>query len=141
MNIYLDIDGVILGTASPQADIEAWLSYMLDNFPNIYWLTTHCRGGENQTKFRLSDKLPTELVEHMSKRIKATDWGVLNTDVIDFTKPFIWFNDNLMLSERQVLERYSCLSSHFAMNPKDPNMTRKALHLLEEVVMPQRHLG
>ncbi len=141
MNIYLDIDGVILSTASPQEDIEAWLNYMLDNFPNIYWLTTHCRGGENQTKFWLSDKLPTRLVERMSKHIQATDWGVLKTDAIDFTKPFIWFDDNLMLSERQILEQHSCLASHFAMNPRDPEMAKKALRLLEGIILEQRHLG
>lgn len=141
MNIYLDIDGVILGTVSPQEDIEAWLNYMLDNFPNIYWLTTHCRGGENQTEFWLSGKLPARLVERMSKHIQATDWGVLKTDAIDFTKPFIWFDDNLMLSEKQVLEQHSCLASHFAMNPRDPEMAKKALRLLEEIILEQRHLG
>ncbi len=133
INIYLDIDGVILGTASPQTDIEAWLNYMLDNFKNIYWLTTHCRGGENQTEFWLNGKLSTELIRRISQRIQVTDWGVLKTDAIDFTKPFIWFDDNLMLSERQVLEEHSCLSSHFAMDPKDPDMADKALKLLEEI--------
>lgn len=141
MNIYLDIDGVILGTASSQEDIEAWLNYMLDNFLSIYWLTTHCRGGENQTKFWLSGKLPAELVERMSKHIQVTDWGVLKTDAIDFIKPFIWFDDNLMLSERQVLEQHSCLASHFAMNPRDSEMAKKALRLLKEIVLEQRHLG
>ncbi len=67
--------------------------------------------------------------------------GRLKTDVIDFTKLFIWFDDNLMLSERQVLEQYSCLSSHFAMNSRDPEMAKKALWLLEEIVLEQRHLG
>ena len=133
MNIYLDIDGVILGTASPREDIEAWLNYMLDNFPNIYWLTTHCRGGENQTELWLRDKLPTKLVKRISEHIQATNWGVLKTDAIDFTKPFIWFDDNLMLSEQQILEYYGCLSSHFAMNPKDPEMARKALDVLRIV--------
>lgn len=132
MNIYLDIDGVILDTASPQEDIEAWLNYMLNNFPNIYWLTTHCRGGENQTEFWLRGKLPTELVEHMPKCIRATNWGVLKTDAIDFTKPFIWFDDNLMLSERQILEQHSCLASYFAMNPHDPEMAKQALQLLKD---------
>lgn len=137
MNIYLDIDGVMLGTTSPQEDAEAWLNYVLDNFPSIYWLTTHCRGGENQTKFWLNGKLSAELIRCISQRIQATDWGVLKTDAIDFTEPFIWFDDNLMLSERQVLEEHSCLSSHFAMDPKDPDMADKALKLLEEIrVLP-----
>lgn len=133
MNIYLDIDGVILSTASTQEDIEAWLNYILDNFPNIYWLTTHCRGEVNRAKFWLNGKLPTGLVKRMTEQIQMTDWGVLKTDAIDFTKPFIWFDDDLMLSERLILERYSCLSSHFAMSPKDPMMAKKALELLKSI--------
>lgn len=56
--------------------------------------------------------------------------GRLKTDVIDFTKSFVWFDDNLMLSERQVLEQHSCLSSHFVMNPRNLEMVKKALQLL-----------
>lgn len=31
MNIYLDIDGVLKGCASPQEDIELFLRYCLDS--------------------------------------------------------------------------------------------------------------
>ena len=44
MNVYLDIDGVIVGTASPQEDIVELLEYILGQYPHsAYWLTTHCR--------------------------------------------------------------------------------------------------
>ena len=49
LNIYLDIDGVIKGCASPQEDIEAFLRYCLDNYSDsMYWLTTHCNKGINR---------------------------------------------------------------------------------------------
>ena len=49
MNIYLDIDGVLVGTASPMSDIVDLLEYILERFPHsTYWLTTHCRWGSNQ---------------------------------------------------------------------------------------------
>ncbi|OGM16531.1 hypothetical protein A2V56_00600 [Candidatus Woesebacteria bacterium RBG_19FT_COMBO_42_9] len=44
MNIYLDIDGVILAN-DKQAALYAkeFLKYVTDNYPT-YWLTTHCKG-------------------------------------------------------------------------------------------------
>ena len=64
--IYFDIDGVLKGTASPQEDVIALIRYCLDNYGgSSYWLTTHCKGGENQTNFALSDVFPAELVEAM----------------------------------------------------------------------------
>ncbi len=44
MNIYLDIDGVLRGAASPVEDVANFLNYVIDNYPDsTYWLTTHCR--------------------------------------------------------------------------------------------------
>ena len=46
LNIYLDVDGVLKGCASPKEDIEEFLEFCLDNCV-VYWLTTYCRGGVN----------------------------------------------------------------------------------------------
>lgn len=49
MNIYLDIDGVILGPESPKKGIDKLLKYLLKTYPdNTYWLTAHCKGGINR---------------------------------------------------------------------------------------------
>ena len=64
--IYFDIDGVIRGVASPKEDAIALLRYCLDNYPGvIYWLTTHCRGGENHVYCALKDEFPDEFVEEL----------------------------------------------------------------------------
>lgn len=44
MNIYLDIDGVILANdKQPALHAKEFLKYITDNYPT-YWLTTHCKG-------------------------------------------------------------------------------------------------
>ena len=54
LNVYFDIDGVLLGTKSPKKDIIKLLRYCLHKYPNsTYWLTTHCKSGENKTDFAL----------------------------------------------------------------------------------------
>ena len=76
--IYFDIDGVLKGTASPQEDVIALIRYCLDNYGgSLYWLTTHCKGGENQTNFALFDVFPVELVEEIYQTFKSTNWGFL----------------------------------------------------------------
>ena len=61
MNIYLDIDGVLLTKkGEPVFYIEKFLKIITDNCV-VHWLTTHCRGGENGTVDYLRDKLPASL--------------------------------------------------------------------------------
>ena len=133
MNIYLDIDGVLRGTASPVEDVVDLLEYILTNYPgNTFWLTTHCRQGYNHTRAALLDSdLPKELAERASSMIQPSDFSVLKTEGIDFTKPFLWLDDNLFESEKNVLESYYVLDSFFRMNPKDPDMAKKALLFLK----------
>ena len=135
MNIYLDIDGVLRGVASPTSDVAAFLEFVLDNFGgSTYWLTTHCRREYNHCKEALLDsELTTELAERAAEIVKPSDFEVLKTDGIDFSKPFVWFDDNLFQSEQMVLEEHGCLSSHFLMDPRDPEMAKKALNLLKEI--------
>lgn len=135
MNIYLDIDGVLRGTASPIEDRVELLDYILTNFSDsAYWLTTHCRQDYNHTRAALlNSDLPKDLVERVSSIVKPTNFGVLKTDAIDFEKPFIWLDDNLFESEQKVLESHGCFVNHFYMNPHDPEMAKKALALLKNL--------
>lgn len=131
--IYFDIDGVLKGTASPKADIVELLNYCLVHYSNsLYWLTTHCRGGVNDTRFALRGELPNDLVEALYTTFQPTDWGLLKTDAIDMDSDFVWFDDNLFESERQVLEANHVLDGFFRMNPKDPKMAKKALEFLKK---------
>lgn len=132
--IYFDIDGVLKGTASPQEDIVALLRYCLDNYPgSVYWLTTHCRSGENHTDFALRGSFSDNLVDELYDKVLPTDWEVLKTDTIDLDSDFVWFDDNLFETERMVLEQNYVLDGFFKMNPKDPEMAKKALIFLKSL--------
>ena len=135
MNIYLDIDGVILGTKSPQKDVVKLIKYILKHYPNsTYWLTTHCKGGVNRCAEWLKQSgFPVDLVNEMDKIIKPTDWGVMKTEAIDMDQDFIWFDDSLFETERKTLEAYYVLDGFYRMDPKDPEMAKKALKFLQSL--------
>ena len=129
--IYFDIDGVIRGVASPKEDIMVLLRFCMDNYPGaVYWLTTHCRGGENHVYYALKGEFPEEFVEELCQKVLPTEWGALKTDAIDMDSDFVWFDDNLFEAERIVLERNYVLDGYFKMDPRDPMMAKKALRFL-----------
>ena len=130
--IYFDIDGTIRGTASPEEDIIALLRYCLDNYADsLYWLTTHCKNGENHAYAVLLDTFSKALADELYQAFQPTDWSVLKTDAIDLNCDFVWFDDNLFESEKAVLESHYVLDGFFKMNPKNPAMAKKALDFLK----------
>ena len=130
--IYFDIDGVIRGVASPKEDVMALLRFCMDNYPGaVYWLTTHCRGGENHAYYALKGEFPDEFVEELCQKVLPTEWGALKTDAIDMDSDFVWLDDNLFEAERIVLEQNYVLDGFFKMNPRDPEMAKNALLFLK----------
>ena len=135
MNIYLDIDGVILGTKSPKRDIVRLLKYILKHYSDsTYWLTTHCKDGVNRCAEWLGQNdLPEDLVLKLEQTVKATDWEMLKTEAIDFNQPFVWFDDAPFESERLVLEKNGVSDGCFIMDKRNPKMAKIALKHLKDV--------
>ncbi len=133
MNLYLDIDGVILGTASPAEDVEALLTLILDCFPaSAYWLTTHCRAGKNRTREWLQGELPDALLNRLDRTLQPTDWNTMKTEAIDFSVPFLWLDDGLLWSERDTLEKHGALDSWIVMNKRDPGAAKAAMKRIRD---------
>jgi len=111
-NIYLDIDGVLLANElNPAKYADEFIKYILTKYPDsTYWLTTHCRQKENYTVQLLSRFFKGESLEYI-KKIKPTEWNVLKTEVIDFSQPFLWFEDRLLKGERQELIKHNVLDN------------------------------
>lgn len=129
MNIYLDIDGVLLANENTLAlHAEEFLSTLLEKYPETtYWLTTHCWRGENRAVEILSPHLSPELIERI-KRIKPTEWGEAKTDAIDFSQPFLWFDDDLYPEEKAALEANSAVDNWIGIDlVKDPNQLQKQM--------------
>ena len=117
MNIYLDIDGVLLDKDGIVADhFEEFLEKMLEKY-NVFWLTTHCHGGECDAIDHIStkNKLSPRALELLGK-IKMTDWAALKTDAIDFSKKFVWIDDYVMEAEKKVLSENNALKNIIQIN-------------------------
>lgn len=119
MNIYLDVNGVLLEKdGTPPFGIVEFLKYITDNH-SVYWLTTHCRNGDNSYVLEyLKDKLPIESHDYL-KKIKPTKWDTLKTSGIDFSQDFRWFDDYVMESEKKILKENNCEEKQILIDLKN----------------------
>ena len=133
MNIYLDIDGVIVSNKEDKAANYAkeFLEYVLTNYPDsTYWLTTHCQGDASKPLQDIGHLFDNETVELM-KKIKPTTWLETSnkTDAIDLTKPFLWFDDNLFYGDKKILFDNNLLENWIKVDlRKDPDALGKFLN-------------
>jgi hypothetical protein len=130
MNIYLDVDGVLLTKhGKPSEGVADFLRHMVENH-NVYWLTTHCKGDSAPIVAHLEQKLPKETHE-LIRHIRPTTWDVLKTDGIDFSQDFLWFDDYLMEAEKAVLEMHRCLEKQILVDLRnDPKQLNKLLEMV-----------
>lgn len=118
MDVYIDIDGVILTKElRPASHLTEFLTYFLDRCPT-HWLTTHCKSDANQAVSYLERFLDKETLE-LVKKIKPTNWSYSKTDAIDFSRPFIWFDDFLFEFEKEQLIKHGSLKSWIKVNLQD----------------------
>lgn len=126
-NIYLDIDGVLLANdLTPANYAKEFLQKVLDEYPySTYWLTTHCQGDPSVPIQHIGHLFDTETVELM-KKIKPTTWDLAKTRAIDFSKPFLWFDDDLFHEEKQTLLEHDVLDNLIVVDlSKDPDQLGK----------------
>jgi hypothetical protein len=109
MNVYLDIDGVLLANDLNAAEhVYEFLKVATQN--PTFWLTTHCKGDAMTAVKRLGTVFTPAMME-LIKDIKPTNWDTAKTDGIDFSQPFLWFDDDLFEDERKVLESHGVLEN------------------------------
>lgn len=123
-NIYLDIDGVLLANDLHAANhVHEFLDFVTNNY-STYWLTTHCKGDAEYTVRHLARILPPETIALLSS-IQPTDWSLAKTEAIDFSKPFLWFDDDLFDFEREALIQHDALDNWIEVDlAKNENMLK-----------------
>ena len=129
MNIYLDIDGVLLANDWNAANhANDFLRFVLDKFPDTtYWLTTHCQGDPNTPIQHVGHLFEPDVVELMRK-IKPTTWDLAKTRAINYDEPFLWFDDDLFYEEKQTLTKQGVLDNWIEVDlAKDPDQLAKFL--------------
>lgn len=127
MNIYLDIDGVLLANdLNPANHANDFLRYVLGEYPDsTYWLTTHCNGDPSVPVSHIGHLFEPDVLELMNK-IKPTKWETAKTRAIDFSKPFLWFDDDLFYEEKQTLLKHNVLDNWIEVNlTQDHNQLSK----------------
>ena len=132
MNVYLDIDGVLLANENNAANYaDEFLQAVLAAYPeSTYWLTTHNWRGENRTKEVLAPHLKPETVPLLDK-IKPSVWNEMKTDGINFSEKFIWLDDDLWEDELKVLERHNATDNFILIDlQKDPDQLKTIADLL-----------
>lgn len=121
-NVYLDIDGVLLANdLNPANHVHQFLEKVIENANEVYWLTTHCKGDATTAFKRLQLVLEPKTMALLTG-VKATNWDSAKTDGINFTKPFLWFDDDLFYEEKRVLEQMKLLDNWIEVDlAKDEN--------------------
>ncbi len=110
MNVYLDIDGVLLANEKqPALHVKDFLKYFIDNH-DVYQLTTHCKGDANYTVNHVHSYFDLETLE-LLRKIKPTNWSYSKTEAIDFSKPFVWFDDFIFEFEKEQLRKHNAINS------------------------------
>lgn len=132
MNIYLDIDGVLLANENSAANYaDEFLQAVLAAYPDsTYWLTTHNWRGENRTKEVLAPHLKPETVPLLDK-IKPSVWNEMKTDGINFSEKFIWLDDDLWEDELTVLEQHNATDNFILIDlKKNPNQLKDVAEII-----------
>lgn len=104
MNIYLDVDRVLLkrdGTLAPHC--EEFLEFFVTHH-TVYWFTIHCRNSENRVLESIMRKNDlSEKMRDLLQCVQPTTWQDLRTEVIDFSQDFVLFTDAVTFEEKTVL--------------------------------------
>jgi hypothetical protein len=105
MNIYLDVDGVLLDKKGKLMPGAIKLVKKLVDERDVYWLTTWCKDGNADKVIEvLSKEFPKESIKYL-KKIKPTKWSTWKTEAIDFSKDFRWIEDYVFPEEDKVLNK------------------------------------
>lgn len=107
--VYLDIDGVLLANELyPALYAKEFIRYVVENY-DCYWLTTHCQGDSKYTLNHLADLFDKDTLRALEK-VKPTQWEIAKTEAIDFSGPFLWFDDDLYPEEKEDLEKNNAMT-------------------------------
>ncbi len=132
MKIYLDIDGVLLTRDHKIPEYaEEFISYLISHH-EVFWLTTHCRGGENKAINYLSQYYPGPTLDQL-KQVIQTDWGDLKTEAIDFNSEFIWLDDYPFESEKRVLNKYNRIDALIVVDLNRESELRDLMMKIEQL--------
>lgn len=134
-NIYLDIDGVLLANeANLAVGASEFIKYATDNF-DVYWLTTHCMDSDPAHAIDYVQRATDEDLRYYLQEFKPVTWNIAKTEAIDFSKPFLWFDDDCYSGEQEVLKEHKAINSWIEVDlAKYPDQLIHELKLLQSLI-------
>lgn len=111
MNLYLDIDGVLITKQGSQEanHLFEFLRFAVDKY-DCYWLTSHCKGNASTALEYIEDKVSAKSFE-LLKKLKPTTFELWKTEGINFSEYFFWLDDYIFDGEKEMLEKNGALQS------------------------------
>ncbi len=137
-NIYLDIDGVLLANEDYlSVGAEEFIAYATENF-EVYWLTTHCMNGDPDHAIKyLQGGRKDDITKYLEK-FRPTTWSLMKTEAIDFSKPFLWFDDDCFSGEKLALKQHNVFNSWIEVDLKKyPDQMVHEVELLKSITIRQ----
>ncbi len=143
MNLYLDIDGVLLGKADPNSPeiclasgAEEFLAFTLARF-DCFWLTTHCQGRIGRVLRYLATYGSAEFMA-LAAQVKPTCFRMIKTEAL--AGDFLWLDDAPMQCELDWLSTRGWLDRWIRVDTRHkPEDLRRAQHLLEIILRIPQH--
>jgi len=144
-NLYLDIDGVLLGrgcSASREIVLarhaEAFLDFALRHF-NCYWLTTHCDGTRESVLRYLRPYCPADILARLAA-VRPTRFRTLKTEALE--GDFYWIEDAPLQVEIEWLKTRGLLSRWIEVNTrKRPDDLVTAMSRLRTAIVARNPTG
>ena len=138
-NIYLDIDGVILGKRNIDnykiilaKHVYKFLKFCTGNF-NCFWLSTHSSKGRISDVVKYLIPYTDDRVIKLVKLIKPLKWSVFKTEAIDLASDFIWIDDGLSWCEKKILKENNVLDRWIYINTNiNPNDLLRVLNIIKK---------
>ena len=143
MNLYLDIDGVLLGKADPDSPeirlalhAEEFLAFALAHF-DCFWLTTHCQGRTDEVLKYLAPYGSADFLA-LAARVRPTQFRVMKTEAL--AGDFLWLDDAPMQCELDWLSTRGWLGRWIRVDTRrQPEDLRRAQHLLQTILRIPLH--
>jgi hypothetical protein len=144
LNLYLDLDGVILRRADTVAGIELAphaLSFLrwATELHRPYWLTTRDAHGQHAgilRAFRLAMGCATlsAYIEALVKSIRPTAWSGSKISGVDLSSDFVWIDDEPLAVEVAALQDHNLLNRLIVIDTnKDDDGLLRARAAIEEL--------
>jgi len=135
MNLYLDIDGVLLGKADSRSPeiclalgVEEFLAFALAHF-DCFWLTTHCQGRTEEV-LRYLERYSLAEFMALAAKVRPTRFRVMKTEAL--AGDFLWLDDAPMQCELDWLSAWNWLDRWIHVDTRhQPDDLRRAQWELE----------